>query len=520
MLGYFIGISLVLTALFPAIGVIAFAESFDAYFDKELYWTGDLLTISGKIFDYGMPIIAMSIHDPDGKILSANNLEISSEKTFSKTIQLDSPFYEKIGQYKIKLDYGQISQNYFFTIDDDITEPEIFIEEFVEPEIILLYTEKLQYTDNDVISITGLVSTLDSPTVLIGIYDPFGMPTGFYFGTVNSNLEFSTNFLVKSGVNFRVDGTYSIKAHYGESEAISFFDYYENLESVIDNSIPDEVIPDEVIPEPTIITPKEIEIITKPADDNKNSNPDSIIEVDVGKDIEKTSSTDDSSIIKTNPKKIPTKTVIEEHDNLSVEDIELGKILNQINLECDTSSLTDTITYYDGMGPALYRLCKFDISLSFFNESLIDNPNNVEILVNKGSALGKLGYYSEAITYYDHAIKLDPGFLPAKNNKANALSNLGHFNEAVMLYTEILEKNPSYLTARQNLEFTLYENSKIQNTIQPSVLKEKFENIVYEEHVENNKINSVPSEKQKPSAFFEEIGSVFSSLGSLFGFFN
>ena len=58
-----------------------------------------------------------------------------------------------------------------------------------EPEIILLYTEKKQYTDKDVIKITGLVSTLDSPTVLVGVYDPFGMPTGFYIAPINSDLE-------------------------------------------------------------------------------------------------------------------------------------------------------------------------------------------------------------------------------------------------------------------------------------------------------------------------------------------
>ncbi len=50
-----------------------------------------------------MPIIAMSIYDPDGKILSANNLEILPQKTFSKTILLDSPFYEKTGEYMVKV---------------------------------------------------------------------------------------------------------------------------------------------------------------------------------------------------------------------------------------------------------------------------------------------------------------------------------------------------------------------------------------------------------------------------------
>ena len=42
-----------------------------------------------------------------------------------------------------------------------------FVEDFEEPEITLFYTDKKQYTDKDLIKITGLVSTLDFPTVLI-----------------------------------------------------------------------------------------------------------------------------------------------------------------------------------------------------------------------------------------------------------------------------------------------------------------------------------------------------------------
>ncbi|WP_237089264.1 hypothetical protein [Nitrosopumilus adriaticus] len=222
MLGYLIGITLVLTVLSPLVFSDAFAETFLVSTDKQSYNTGDSLTISGQILDFGMPVIAMSIYDPDGKILSANNLEISSEKTFTKTIQLDSPFYEKTGEYQIKLDYGQISDNHYFTVGD-YSAPEIPVRVNEEPEIFLLYTDQNQYADNDTIHITGLVSSLGSPTSLIGVYDPFGMPAGFYFGTINSDLEFSTSFLVKDGVNFRTEGTYSIKAHYGESEAISFF---------------------------------------------------------------------------------------------------------------------------------------------------------------------------------------------------------------------------------------------------------------------------------------------------------
>jgi len=515
VLGYLLGITLVLTTLSPLILTEVFADSFVVDFDKQQYNKEDSLTISGDILDFGMPVIAISIYDPNGKILSANNLEISPQKTFSKTISLDSPFYEKIGEYMIKLDYGQISENHYFIIENEYSEPKILVEDFEEPEIILLYTDKKQYTDKDFIKITGLVSALDSPTVLIGVYDPFGMPAGFYFGLIDSNLEFSTSFLVKAGVNFRVDGTYSIKAHYAETEAISFFNYYKVPQSVIEDIIKDTI--EEETKENKHIEEKIEEQSGEIISDTKNiSSYEEIINKEKINDKIK-----EAKLIKekNHSKKITPKTEIKKQTNLTVNDIELGKLLNQINLECDSSIFTDTISYYDGMGPALYRLCKFDASLNFFNDSLIDNPDDVEILVNKGSTLRKLGYFSEAIMYYDQAINIDPDFLPAKNNRANALADLGKFDDAIPLYNEILEKNPHYITARKNLEIALSETPQIHNLVD-MMEESKTKNIVNQKSSLSEKTISFESKKQKSTNFLEEISLVFSSLGSLFGFLN
>jgi len=541
VLGYFAAITLVLTVLSPLILDDVFAESFTVNFDKPVYNNGDSITISGEILEFGMPVIAMSIYDPDGKILSANNLEISSEKIFSKSFVLDSPFYKKSGEYTVKINYGKISENYFFTIDGSDFEPEIIIETFEEPEIILLYTEKKQYTDNDIIKITGLVSALDSPSVLIGIYDPFGIPGGFYFGSVDSNLEFSTSFLVKSGVNFRVDGTYSVKAHYGETEAVSFFDYYKNPQDIIEDTIPntEEEIPepsnpspetsDDVTPEPSNPSPEKIDSKNNDSDvskiNNSQSNTDNTRIKTVSKNIP-SHETNDSEIIKTKiidekntPNNINDKKEIKKLDNLSVEDIELGIILNQINLQCDSSILIDTISYYDGMGPALYRLCKFDSSLNFFNESLIKNPNDVEVLTNKGSTLGKLGHLSEAIMYYDQAIKIDPDFLPAKNNKANALANMGNYDDAVLLYNDILEKSPNYMTARKNLDMVLSLNMDSTDLVHTPTDSD-IGNIIYAESSMSEKTIQTNQKTQESIDFINEINLVFSTLGSLFGFLN
>ena len=482
------------TAILPIVSS-AYADTISVEFDKPEYVLGDSLSISGQIFDFSMPVIAFSIFDPDGKILSANNLELDSEGNFSKTILLDLPSYEKIGEYKIKLDYGQISQNEFFVIIGDVVEITAIPIEII-PEIISLTTDKSIYTDQDTVTISGTVSSQVAPTVLIGIYDTFGTPAGFYFGQINSDLEFSTSFLVKSGVNFKIDGTYSIKAHYAEKEKTVFFDFFKIIpETVEQETVEQETVEQETVEQETVeqetVESQPIQEIIEPE----------LIEQSV------------------EPKPIESELDDTTFTNLSIEDIELGKILNQINLDCDPSIFVDMISYYDGMGPALYRLCNFDSSLNFFVDSLIQDPNDVKILVNAGSAIGKLGDFSKAIFYYDLALDADSSFLPAKNNKANALANLGNLDDAILLYREILDENPNSATTQKNLKtaLSLVENS--QNEIN-TLVQTPLENVDSQESTLVEKNSQINNEKQKPVDFFEQVNSVFSSFGTFFNFLN
>ena len=539
---YFIGIILAIFTISLIFSTPVFADSFDVGFNNNNFQTGDILEISGQIFEMGMPIIAMSIFDPDGKILSANNLEIIDD-SFEKSIQLDSPFYKKSGNYEIKFDYGQYSENHHFTIRDENSIPESMIEDVIEPEILLLYTEKLRYTDGDTIEISGLVNSLESPTVLIGIYDPFGMPAGFYFGNINSDLEFSTSFLVKDGVNFRIDGTYFVKAHYAESEAKSFFEYSKILDEKIPETIQiaEETIQDEVdleiigeieepIPEIDEISQITEDEITIDTDDTIDATPvidEKIITSEItptqneSASKEKQKEKNENKIVssieikqtKKDQKTLPEK----KQNNLTVEDIELGKLLNQINLECDSSQFVDMMTYYDGMGPALYRLCKFDSSLNFFNNSLIKDHTNVEVLSNKGSTLGKLGDFDDAILYYDLALGIDPDFIPAKNNKANTLANLGNLDDAILLYKEILKENPNSITTQKNLQTAISLKPTIPQ-IQESTTSEIVNVVSSTEVFKKPQLSN--NSKQKSENFIEQINSAFSSLGMLFGFFN
>ena len=92
MFEYKIGLLLSVIVLLPIITSQSFADSILIEFDKPEYQTGDSMVISGHLLDFRMPVIALSLYDPDGKILSANNVIIDSNGTFSKIISLDFHF--------------------------------------------------------------------------------------------------------------------------------------------------------------------------------------------------------------------------------------------------------------------------------------------------------------------------------------------------------------------------------------------------------------------------------------------
>jgi len=157
--------------------------------------------------------------------------------------------------------------------------------------------------------------------------------------------------------------------------------------------------------------------------------------------------------------------------------------------------------------------------LEFFDKSLSKEPNNVEIITNKGSALRKLGDLQGSIYYYDLALKIDPNFVPAINNKANTLASMGKYSESISLYEKAIEKNPNYESAKNNLNLVLTK-IPVENKIAP-IVQMSADIPSQEIRSEIIPIENIPApEPKSPSNIFEEIIHAFSSLGSLFGFEN
>lgn len=180
-------------------------------------------------------------------------------------------------------------------------------------------------------------------------------------------------------------------------------------------------------------------------------------------------------------------------------------MLNQITLRCDDSEYVDIISYYDSMGPALIRLCKYADAIYYYDQSLIADPNNIDILNNKGSALAKMKFYEEAIIHYDSALSIDPNNFQILNNKANALANLEKYDEAILVYNNALVTTPGNPILLNNLEKAQSKSTIFTND----------ESIPLEEPLLEQEQNLVKSNNQESANIFEQIENMFSSL---FGF--
>ena len=290
-----------------------------------------------------------------------------------------------------------------------------------------------------------------------------------------------------------------------EPETIEKSETIEELE-IENNNIPKDE--SQIINE-SIITP--IEEITSP----EKIIEENVISKSIIKQIEE-------ETIQISPIDKKPKPLVEEN-NLSVEDVALGIMLNQITLSCDNNDFVDSISYYDGMGPALMRLCNFSEAIDHFDLELLDEPKNVQVLTNKGSALSKLGFHHEAISFFDQALEIDPNFLPAMNNKANTLVTLGNIQDALENYDLILSIDPQFNLAKQNLEIAqkqLSQNSLF--TIYDDTDDVPLDSITQiTNKVADSTVNTVNKINQNPTNIFEQMGVVFSMIGtSFFSFIN
>jgi hypothetical protein len=481
----------------------AFAESdwLIAQTDSDQYLTGQDMEISGYVLNAQIPEIGIKIYDPEDEIVGAYTIELELDGGFTKTVSLDSPSYDYSGLYVIEFEYEENTDSLFFElIGVPKPTPTPAPQPSSAPEVLSVTTNKGTYRDGEFITISGTVSKIGEPTILIGIFDPDNFPAGFYTPQISSDLKFETSFLAKNGVNFKKVGTYTIKANYGTTKQTTTFGY---ADKPLENTPQTPSQPPVITPPPQIVlnpapTPAPKPTLTKPAEQYTPAQP-----VHTPKPV----------IQNTNPAPTPK---IEEPDPITEEEKEIGTVLNRIILECDNSHYTYSIIYGQGMGAALMRLCNYEQAESYFDKILVKDPYDPEALTNKGTALAKQGRFGAAIEHYNLALKKDPKFVSALNNKANALAETGNLEDAITLYNKILDEDPTHEIAKQNLQKAreeLVQLAKLQ-------VKQDSVSVNLDDSIPKIKTTEVNYAKQtfeapKTVTVIDHIGSIFAGF---FGF--
>ncbi len=418
--------------------------------------------------------------------------------------------------------FGKIYLVLFQVVVLQVLSVPVFAEDIEESfDTMLFAADKAVYYDNDLITIYGVIFEKQEPTVLIGIYDPFGNPAGFYFGDVDEDGYFSVDFPVKAGVNFKTEGTYSAVAFYANAKQTAFFDFVEfNDES--ENTLSEEPIQDSV-PDTEEIDENTTDSSSYENTDGKNEDVSTVDENKKGTEstayVEPSKNkSDNDQILKPANEKQSQIEIVESNEDLTPVEVELGLMLNEINLSCDTSEFEYEMLYYDGMGPAMTRLCKFEQAVNYYNRELGKEPTNIETLTNKGTALSKLGLYDDAIKQYDKVLKLNPTFIPALNNKANIYATMGNFDDAIVLYNQVLQMDPANISANKNLGKINEKNYLYdKETSTTTLVIEEIEKTTEEKLQSKETISNYQDKNNKKSdEFLDHINNMFSYITKVF----
>jgi tetratricopeptide (TPR) repeat protein len=82
---------------------------------------------------------------------------------------------------------------------------------------------------------------------------------------------------------------------------------------------------------------------------------------------------------------------------------------------------------YLELGNNYARQQQYEEAIKNYDLALVEDPNDIAALLNKGAALKDLGRYDEAIEQFDKALEIDPNNAIALHNKGAALTYFPSF---------------------------------------------------------------------------------------------
>jgi tetratricopeptide (TPR) repeat protein len=92
----------------------------------------------------------------------------------------------------------------------------------------------------------------------------------------------------------------------------------------------------------------------------------------------------------------------------------------------------------------------WNASLVFYDDMLVDKPNDVEVIYSRAVTLDNLRRFDEAMQGYDHALALNPQHASSAYNAGLLLYERDRFDEAILRFDYVLNLDPKHVGALNN----------------------------------------------------------------------
>jgi hypothetical protein len=192
---------------------MAYGEKLTFTTDSSSYDKGNTIEVSGLISDYddSDPLkvyqLTLRIVDPKNNIVTVSQFDPNDDGTFAASINSDGPTWKFSGDYKIMLNYGDLSGHYTFSLFVPTSEPESeIIDEVVDvaEEVVDVAEEVVDVAEEVVEEVSGALqcgpgTTEDGGICIIdesGSFNPQIEEGSFYALIIPTSIAFGIGMAV------------------------------------------------------------------------------------------------------------------------------------------------------------------------------------------------------------------------------------------------------------------------------------------------------------------------------------
>ena len=142
---------------------MAYGEKLTFTTDSTSYEKGSTIEVSGLISDYDAsdPLkvyqLTLRVVDPKNNIVTVSQFDPNDDGTFAASINSDGPTWKFSGDYKIMLNYGDLSGHYTFSLFVPTSEPELIDEVVDVAEEVVDVAEEVVDVAEEVVDVAEVV---------------------------------------------------------------------------------------------------------------------------------------------------------------------------------------------------------------------------------------------------------------------------------------------------------------------------------------------------------------------------